>query len=72
MEKCRHCQSSCHFEFQLMPSLVNFLKIDGEVALEFGTVFVYTCSKSCWDEGKDLYRFENVFVQTDPDQILFE
>ena len=72
VQTCRHCRSPCHFEFQLMPALVNYLKIDGDIALEFGTVFVYTCSKNCWDEQKDLFRLENIFVQTDPDQNLFD
>ncbi|CAF1014022.1 unnamed protein product [Adineta steineri] len=43
-----------------------------DVSLEFGTVFVYTCSANCWDEKNDLYRLENVFVQADPDQNLFD
>ena len=42
------------------------------LGLEFGTVFVYTCSANCWDDNNDLYRFENVFVQADPDQNLFD
>lgn len=71
-QKCRHCQSPCYFEFQLMPALVNYLKIKQQVALEFGTVFVYTCSKNCWKDQEDLYRLENVFVQADPDQSLFD
>ncbi len=73
-QKCRYCQSSCIFEFQLMPALVNFLKIDNQIGLEFGTVFVYTCSANCWndDNNNDLYRFESVFIQADPDQNLFD
>ena len=55
-----------------MPALVNFLKLNNQTGLEFGTVFVYTCSKNCWDDDKDLYRIENVLLQTDPDQSLFE
>ena len=55
-----------------MPALVNFLKIDNQIGLEFGTIFVYTCSSNCWDKTKDLYRFEHVFVQADPDQNLFD
>jgi len=55
-----------------MPALVNFLKIDNQIGLEFGTVFVYTCSANCWDNNNDLYRFENIFVQADPDQNLFD
>lgn len=70
---CRYCQSPLIFEFQLMPALVNFLKIDNQTALEFGTVIVYTCSKNCWQDSSDeLYRLENVFLQTDPDQNLFD
>jgi hypothetical protein len=57
-----------------MPALVNFLKIDNQIGLEFGTVFVYTCSANCWDDdnNNDLYRFESVFIQADPDQNLFD
>jgi len=72
VNKCRHCQAPCVFEFQLMPALVNFLKIDNRIGLEFGTVFVYTCSANCWNNDIDLFRFENVFVQADPDQNLFD
>ena len=54
-----------------MPALVNFLKIDNQIGLEFGTVFVYTCSNNCW-KNDDLYRLETVFVQADPDQNLFD
>jgi hypothetical protein len=71
-QKCRHCQSPCHFEFQLMPALVNYLKIKQQIVLEFGTVFIYTCSNNCWNDQEDLYRLENVFVQADPDQSLFD
>jgi len=72
VQKCRHCQSPSIFEFQLMPALVNFLKINNQIGLEFGTVFIYTCSANCWDDKNDLYRFDNVFVQADPDQNLFD
>ncbi|CAF0837800.1 unnamed protein product [Didymodactylos carnosus] len=61
--KCRHCKESCLFEFQLMPALVNYLKINKRIVLEFGTVFMYTCSANCWNNDNDLFHIENVIVQ---------
>lgn len=39
-------------------------------SIEFGMVFVYTCSKSCWEEGRS-YQQEYILVQSYPDQYLF-
>ena len=38
--------------------------------VEFGTVVVYTCSKSCWDDSCPQLREEQCFVQSDPDESL--
>ncbi|XP_029464546.1 programmed cell death protein 2-like [Rhinatrema bivittatum] len=70
---CNNCGSGRIFEFQLMPALVSILKgADTDVSVEFGTVIVYTCQKSCWtyDQRSPLEEF--VFVQEDPDQQLFD
>ena len=39
--------------------------------IEFGTVFVYTCSNSCWTESDKFLREEVTVLQSDPDTSLF-
>ncbi|XP_046578632.1 LOW QUALITY PROTEIN: programmed cell death protein 2-like [Haliotis rubra] len=71
---CPVCGAARVFELQLVPSLVPYLcqeKEQGPV-LEFGTVLVYTCSRSCWEEALQEPREELVIVQSDPDQHLFK
>lgn len=47
-------------ESQVFPSLP---------LVEFGTVLVYSCSQSCWeDKGGNVFRDECVVVQADPDE----
>ena len=48
-----------------------------DVTIEFGTVMVFTCSKSCWTEmesvaGEFIYLEEFCLVEADPDAMLFE
>lgn len=48
-----------------------------DVTIEFGTVMVFTCSKSCWTEienvvGEGIYFEEFCLVEADPDATLFE
>ncbi|XP_066493590.1 programmed cell death protein 2-like [Tiliqua scincoides] len=70
---CNNCKSKRIFEFQLMPALVSMLKTrDEDVSVEFGTVIVYTCEKSCWPVDHPAPLEEFVFVQEDPDQQLFK
>jgi len=64
-QSCPHCGGATLFELQLLPSLVAQLKIpslDG-TPLEFGTVLIFTCIKSCWTEGDHQPRFEKIVVQ---------
>ncbi|XP_069018289.1 programmed cell death protein 2-like [Embiotoca jacksoni] len=71
---CGSCGASRTFEMQLMPALVSLLRRrDGgaEAQLEFGTALVYTCADSCWTSGSRSAVEEFCFVQTDPDQRLF-
>ncbi|NXH50930.1 PDD2L protein, partial [Dicaeum eximium] len=69
---CSNCGSSRVFEFQLMPTLVSMLQSDSDLTVEFGTVIVYTCERSCWPTNNQTPLEEFVFVQEDPDQRLFK
>ncbi|GAB1606364.1 programmed cell death protein 2-like [Argonauta hians] len=62
---CDYCGADRQFEFQLMPSLVKDLTVcdSNDYAVEFGTVIFYTCSQSCWDDGKHHWREEECCVQ---------
>ncbi|XP_064015972.1 programmed cell death protein 2-like [Pogoniulus pusillus] len=69
---CSSCGGSRVFEFQLMPALVSMLQSDSDLSVEFGTVLVYTCERSCWPANCHTPLEEFVFVQEDPDQRLFK
>ncbi|KAK3090406.1 hypothetical protein FSP39_011610 [Pinctada imbricata] len=57
--KCEECGSDRQFEFQVMPQLLNFLKVDSlEKSIDWGTLCVYTCKDSC-DIGS---RYSKEFV----------
>ncbi len=66
--RCVHCHGSVHCELQVLPSLLPFLHPDVaseysvDATLEFGTVLVYSCTQSCWQEG-DSFKPEAVLVQ---------
>ena len=63
---CQHCGAPRVFELQLMPPLVYLLKANSSVDVEFGTVLVYTCSKSCWHVGS-VAREEYIYIQSEPE-----
>ncbi|XP_013384996.1 programmed cell death protein 2-like [Lingula anatina] len=69
---CQSCGSPRVFELQLLPTLVNVLRIgtNKETSVEFGTVLVFTCKKACWSNN-DVAVQEAVHVQADPDSDLF-
>ncbi|NWI89178.1 PDD2L protein, partial [Pitta sordida] len=69
---CSNCGSRRVFEFQLMPALVSLLQSDSGLSVEFGTVIVYTCERSCWPANHQSPLEEFIFVQEDPDQRLFK
>ena len=54
---CPRCGAPRTFEFQILPQIINHLKVDSELhsAADFGSAAVYTCSKSCAppDPGED-------------------
>ena len=64
---CESCSSKRIFEFQLLPTLVDYLKIKGKTAVEFGNVLVFTCTGNCWNDSDVNLRTEYVIVQPDPD-----
>uniref|UniRef100_A0A146M603 Programmed cell death protein 2-like n=1 Tax=Lygus hesperus TaxID=30085 RepID=A0A146M603_LYGHE len=65
---CRHCGGEALFELQVLPTLIRCLRLVGTNAsvggshLEFGSVFLFSCSKSCWD-SRESYREEQLVVQ---------
>ncbi|XP_044517392.1 programmed cell death protein 2-like [Gracilinanus agilis] len=70
---CSNCGSSRVFEFQLMPTLVSLLKITHlDISVEFGTILIYTCEKSCWPANHQSPMEEFCVIQEDPDQMLFK
>jgi len=64
ISKCKHCGGKLRFELQLLPTLVNFIQVEGirDNVVEFGTVIVYTCTESCWSDTHH-YTEELVIVQ---------
>ncbi|KAI6655040.1 Programmed cell death protein 2-like [Oopsacas minuta] len=64
---CESCGSKRTFEFQLLPTLVDYLKIKGNTAVEFGNLLVFTCAANCWKDSDASFKTEYVIVQPDPD-----
>ena len=56
------CGAARRFEFQVLPTLVNHLDVDSELnsAIDFGSIAVYTCSRSCAPAASDGTRGMNV------------
>ncbi|XP_049643406.1 programmed cell death protein 2-like [Suncus etruscus] len=67
------CGAQRIFEFQLMPALVSVLSgTHSGLSVEFGTVLVYTCEKSCWPPNHQTPLEEFCIIQEDPDEVLFK
>ncbi|KAK0181816.1 hypothetical protein PV327_000010 [Microctonus hyperodae] len=68
VKACEKCGSERIFEVQLLPTLIPKLKLtpsnDKNFQIEFGTVLVFTCARSCWSTI-DLYQEEFVIVQAE-------
>ncbi|XP_036877425.1 programmed cell death protein 2-like isoform X2 [Manis javanica] len=70
---CSYCGGQRIFEFQLMPALVSMLKSANlGLSVEFGTILIYTCEKSCWPQNHQTPMEEFCIVQEDPDALLFK
>lgn len=64
--KCDCCGSDRRFEFQIMPQILSKI-VDSEESLDWGTLVVYTCSKSCPIDShgcEDQYKEEYLWKQT--------
>lgn len=62
---CEHCGNELICEIQILPTLIERLRLeisDDSVPIDFGTVLVWSCIKSCWDTP-DKMRTELVIVQ---------
>ena len=59
---CKLCGGKRVFEFQVMPQLLYFLKVDlrEETAMDWNSLIVYSCENSC--QPLDGYAHEYVFV----------
>ena len=68
LPKCKYCGSKMIFELQLMPYLNQVLSLTECPSLgnpiEFGTIVIFACSKSCW-ERSSLPRQECVIIQSE-------
>ncbi|XP_033225155.1 programmed cell death protein 2-like [Belonocnema kinseyi] len=68
--RCRHCGDEMTFELQVLPTIIPKLRLQPRsdlklnFQLEFGTVLVFTCVRSCWSPT-DSYREEHVIVQAE-------
>lgn len=74
---CSHCGGPLVFELQLLPQIIYLLQeglrslkfqdhVQGTLKLpvvEYGTVLVFTCSNSCWGEGKNGFQTECTLIQ---------
>ncbi|XP_027797243.1 programmed cell death protein 2-like isoform X3 [Marmota monax] len=70
---CSHCGGQRIFEFQLMPALISMLQSANlDLSVEFGTILVYTCEKSCWPQNHQTPMEEFCIIQEDPDELLFK
>ncbi|XP_043286856.1 programmed cell death protein 2-like [Venturia canescens] len=63
---CQHCGAERIFEIQILPTIIPKLRLlpsnGSNFQIEFGTILVFTCSRSCWSPH-DLYKEEHVVVQ---------
>ncbi|KAL6647660.1 hypothetical protein ACP70R_015097 [Stipagrostis hirtigluma subsp. patula] len=67
---CAHCGAPRLYELQLMPQLLHFLRVEARDPdpLDWATVVVYTCARSCdgGGGGEGGYKEEFAWVQLQP------
>ncbi|KAJ2783653.1 hypothetical protein H4R18_001563 [Coemansia javaensis] len=59
---CGQCGAGRQFEFQIMPQMLNHLGLDAGSAIDWGTLLVYSCPRSC-SGGPGGYADEVVWRQ---------
>ena len=65
---CENCGSQRVFEFQILPQTISFLEPDSneitssDKSIDFGTIVVYTCPKSCEPNVQGSYLTEYFVV----------
>ena len=69
---CPRCSAPRAFEFQVLPQIINHLDVDSELAsaVDFGTMAVYTCSKSCAPPRTESAAGEDVSVAYAEEVVL--
>lgn len=56
--KCDECGQERQFEFQVMPQLINYLKLEDVLhSVDWGILAIYTCKDSCTPQSKYLREF---------------
>lgn len=56
--KCKECGGSRQFEFQIMPQLLNHLKVTDNIdCLDWGIIAIYTCKNACLPNSKYVEEF---------------
>nr|XP_023025098.1 programmed cell death protein 2-like [Leptinotarsa decemlineata] len=65
-KECQYCRGEVVFEFQILPTIISKLTLITDpihsARLDFGTVLVYTCVKSCCSPDTT-YRIEPLILQ---------
>ncbi|KAG6473820.1 hypothetical protein ZIOFF_067738 [Zingiber officinale] len=63
--KCKYCNGSLCYEFQIMPQLLYYLGVKNDSdSLDWGVIVIYTCLASC--ESNVRYKEEFTWVQLYP------
>lgn len=56
--KCEECGGDRQFEFQIMPQLLVYLKVDNILeSIDWGILAVYTCKNSCAINSKYVQEY---------------
>jgi len=74
LPKCNQCRSKKVYELQILPTLVTMLNISSNAGdtgqkisnIDFGTVMVFSCLKSCWSDTEPKMIEETIVLQQEP------
>lgn len=74
IQNCPTCSAKRKFEFQLMSTLINYLKPLSETtqfdreSLDFSSIITHSCSKNCCSNA---FNLEDTYFMPDPDSRVF-